>query len=389
MRIVQAVFGVFHHFELARELERRGHLSVIYSTFPWQRLQREGLPHSRVQTFPWIHTPEFLIQRYGIGGHWLPDHLGYANALAFDEWTLRRIPSCDAFIAISGAGLKTGRETQREGGLFVCDRGSSHQRYQEQIVSEEYRRWGVDLPVSDERDTIREEKIYETADLITVPSGFALRSFVEMGVPAKKMRKIPYGVRLERFRPTGEPPKDRFDVLFAGGVSLRKGVPYLMEAFAKLPHPSKRLRIAGAVRPDFEAVLSRLPRENVEFLGSVSQEKMVELMSTSHVMVLPSIEEGLALVQGQAMACGCPVIASTNTGSEDLYTDGVEGFIVPVRDSAALTMRMQQFADDPDLRQRMSEASLKRVKSLGGWKDYGDQWEQLLADSTSSSVTKG
>ena len=389
MRIVQAVFGVFHHFELARELERRGHLSVIYSTFPWRRLQREGLPHSRVQTFPWIHTPEFLVQRYGIGGHWLPDHLGYANALAFDEWTLRRIPSCDAFIALSGAGLKTGLKIQRDGGLFICDRGSSHQRYQEQIVSEEYRRWGVDLPVSDERDTIREEKIYETADLITVPSGFALRSFVEMGVPAKKMRKIPYGVRLERFRPTGEPPKDRFDVLFAGGVSLRKGVPYLMEAFAKLQHPSKRLRIAGAVRPDFEAVLSRLPRENVEFLGSVSQEKMVELMSTSHVMVLPSIEEGLALVQGQAMACGCPVIASTNTGSEDLYTDGVEGFIVPVRDSVALTLRMQQFADDPDLRQRMSEASLKRVKSLGGWKDYGDQWERFLSEATSTSITKG
>jgi alpha-maltose-1-phosphate synthase len=389
MRIVQAVFGVFHHFELARELERRGHLSVIYSTFPWRRLQREGLPHSRVQTFPWVHTPEFLVQRYRIGGHWLSDHLGYANALAFDEWTLRRIPSCDAFIALSGAGLKTGRKIQRDGGIFICDRGSSHQRYQEQIVREEYRRWGVDLPVSDERDTIREEKIYETADLITVPSGFALRSFIEMGIPAEKMRKIPYGVRLERFRPAGEPPKDRFEVLFAGGVSLRKGVPYLMEAFAKLPHPSKRLRIAGAVRPDFEAVLSRLPRENVEFLGSVSQEKMVELMSTSHVMVLPSIEEGLALVQGQAMACGCPVIASTNTGSEDLYTDGVEGFIVPVRDSTALTMRMQQFAEDPDLRQRMSEASVKRVKSLGGWKDYGDQWEQLLLNSTSAAITRG
>ena len=386
MRIVQAVFGVFHHFELARELERRGHLSVIYSTFPWRRLRREGLPHDLVQTFPWIHTTEFLAQRYRIGGHWLSDHLGYANALAFDEWTLRRIPPCDAFIALSGAGLKTGRKVQRNGGIFICDRGSSHQRYQEQIVSEEYRRWGVDLQVSDERDTIREEKIYEAADLITVPSGFALRSFLEMGIPAEKMRKIPYGVRLERFRPAGEPPKNRFEVLFAGGVSLRKGVPYLMEAFAQLRHPSKRLRIAGAIRPDFEAVLSRMPRENVELLGSVSQEKMVELMSTSHVMVLPSIEEGLALVQGQAMACGCPVLASTNTGSEDLYTDGVEGFIVPVRDSAALTTRMQQLADDPDLRQRMSAASLERVKSLGGWKDYGDQWERLLAESTSSSL---
>ncbi len=62
------------------------------------------------------------------------------------------------------------------------------------------------------------------------------------------------------------------------------------------------------------------------------------------------------------MACGCPVIASTNTGSEDLYTDGVEGFIVPVRDSAALTMRMQQFVEDPDLRQRMSEASTETSK---------------------------
>lgn len=385
MRIVQAVFGVFHHFELARELERRGHLSAIYSTFPWRRLEREGLPHSKVQTFPWIHTPEFLLQRFRIGGRWVSDQLGYANALAFDEWTLRRIPTCDAFIALSGSGLKTGQKVQREGGIFICDRGSSHQRYQERIVTDEYRRWGVNLPVSDERDTIREEKIYETADLITVPSGFAARSFLEMGIPADKMRKIPYGVRLERFRPTGEPPKDRFEVLFAGGVSLRKGVPYLLEAFAKLQHPTKRLRVAGAIRPDFEAVLARLPQENVEFLGSVPQDKMIELMSTSHVMVLPSIEEGLALVQGQAMACGCPVIASTNTGSEDLYTDGIEGFIVPIRDPIALTQRMQQIADDSALRQRMSEASLNRVKSFGGWKDYGDQWERLLSEVTSQA----
>ncbi|HTF68532.1 MAG TPA: glycosyltransferase family 4 protein [Edaphobacter sp.] len=386
MRIVQAVFGVFHHFELARELERRGHLEAIYSTFPWRRLQREGLPHSRVQTFPWLHTPEFILQRYRIGGRWVVDQLGYANALAFDEWTLRRLPPCDAFIAISGAGLKTGLALQRKGGLFICDRGSSHQRYQERIVADEYRRWGVELPVSDERDTIREEKIYEAADLITVPSGFAARSFLEMGLPAEKIRKIPYGVRLERFRPIGQPPEGRFEVLFAGGVSLRKGVPYLLEAFAKVRHPAKRLRIAGAIRPDFEAVLSRMPQENVEFLGSVPQERMIELMSTSTVMVLPSIEEGLALVQGQAMACGCPVIASTNTGSQDLYTNEIEGFIVPIRDPGALTQRMQQLAEDPDLRQRMSEAALVRVKSLGGWKDYGDQWEKLLQEAIKRSA---
>jgi glycosyltransferase involved in cell wall biosynthesis len=101
-------------------------------------------------------------------------------------------------------------------------------------------------------------------------------------------------------------------------------------------------------------------------------------MSSSHVMVLPSIEEGLALVLGQAMACGCPVIASTNTGAEDLFSDGVEGFIVPIRDPEVLRVRMQQLADDLPLQRRMSEAALRRVRNLGGWQQYGDRWVSLL-----------
>ncbi|WP_348266035.1 glycosyltransferase family 4 protein [Edaphobacter paludis] len=380
MRIVQAVFGVFHHFELARELERRGHLEVIYSTWPWARLKREGLHHAKVKTFPWLHTSEMLLLRSGLDAYWLRDQIGYANALAFDEWTLRRIPPCDAFIAISGAGLKTGRLVQQRGGKFICDRGSSHQRYQEKLVADEYRRWGVNLPISDIRDTLREEQIYEAADAITVPSRFAARSFIESGIPAEKLRVIPYGVRLERFTRTGEPPADQFQVLFAGSVGLRKGFPYLLEAFAKLRHPAKRLRVAGTVHPDLKTVLDRLPRENVEFLGSVKQDVLAKLMSTSHVMVLPSLEEGLALVQGQALACGCPVLCSTNTGGEDLFTDSVEGFIVPIRDVSALTERMQQLADDPALQARMSEAALRRVQSIGGWGDYGNQWEAVLKD---------
>jgi glycosyltransferase involved in cell wall biosynthesis len=138
------------------------------------------------------------------------------------------------------------------------------------------------------------------------------------------------------------------------------------------------LRLAGSLNPDIKTVIDHLPQESVEFLGAVSQDRLAELMSTSHVMVLPSIEEGLALVQGQALACGCPVLCSTNTGGEDLFNDGIEGFIVPVRDVMALTARMQQLADDPDLQSRMSEAALRRVRSIGGWDEYGDRWEALL-----------
>jgi glycosyltransferase involved in cell wall biosynthesis len=385
MQIVQTVFGVFHHFELARELEHRSHLRRVYSTWPWARLKREGLSRDKVETFPWLHVPEYFASRASIDLTWLRDPLGYANAVAFDRWTesqlnrsLRRQGKIDALIGISGSSLRAGALVQRNGGVFLCDRGSTHQRYQEQLLSDEFRRWGVNTPPSDPRDTRREEAIYAACDAITVPSTVAARSFVEMGVPREKVHVIPYGVRLESFQPTGEPPADSFDVLFAGAVGLRKGVPYLLEAFARLRHPQKRLRMVGAVQEDIRSVLPKLPMENVEMLGSLPQAELAALMSRSHVLALPSIEEGLALVQAQAMACGCPVVCSTNTGGEDLFSDGVEGFIVPIRDPIALADRLQRLADDPVLERSMREAALRRVRSIGGWKEYGDRWESLL-----------
>jgi starch synthase len=382
MRIVQATWGTFHHFDLARELEQRGHLLQIYSTFPWARLKREGLPHSKVKTFPWLHMTQMLVGRYLTGWRSASNWLGFANTMAFDEWLERQIPhsGVDALIALSGAALKPGRRLQQRGGIYICDRGSTHQLYQERLVNDELRRWGIDQPVSASRDALyrREVVIYETADAIAVPSSFAARSFIESGIAREKVHVLPYGVRLEKFHPMAEPPRDTFEVLFVGQVGLRKGMPYLLQAFAEFRHPRKRLRVVGSVQRDFKPILAQLPQGQVEFLGTQPQAVVARLMSASHVLVLPSIEEGLALVQGQAMACGCPVLASTNTGSEDLLTDGVEGFIVPIRDADALRKRLQQLAEDPALRQRMSEAALLRVRHLGGWRQYGDLWVNLL-----------
>jgi glycosyltransferase involved in cell wall biosynthesis len=120
-------------------------------------------------------------------------------------------------------------------------------------------------------------------------------------------------------------------------------------------------------------------------LGSVPQPELAALMSRSHVLALPSIEEGLALVQAQAMACGCPVLCSTNSGGEDLFTDGVEGFIVPIRDPDALADRLQRLADDPNLQHSMRHAALQRVRTIGGWKEYGDRWERVLQALTQSA----
>ena len=387
MRIVQAVFGVFHHFELAHQLHRRNHLQRIYSTWPWARLKREGLPRSLVSTYPLLHTAEYLLGRSRFNAPALRSQLASWNALAFDRWTSAHIDRevqgyPDAFIAISGAGLVTGRHVQEHGGKFICDRGSTHQRFQDAVVFEEYKRWGVPAPMAKPHILIREEAIYAQADAITVPSTVARRSFIEMGVASDKVHVIPYGVRLDKFTPAENeadgPDQNSFNVVFAGSVSLRKGIPYLLQSFAALRHPHKRLTVVGHISSDIRELLGRLPIDHVTFAGSISHVQLALKMARSDVLVLPSVEEGLALVQGQAMASGCPVIATVATGAEDLFADGVEGFIVPDRDTSALTLRIQQLADDVPLRNSMRLAAQERVKNLGGWDTYGNEWDRLL-----------
>src|SRR5947209_7333402 len=143
MEIIQAVFGVFHHFALAHQLHQRGHLKRIYSTWPWARLKREGLPRELVRTFPLVHTADYLLRRSRFYTSALDNRFNRWNSDTFDAFMRLRIEPCDALIAICGAGRTAGPLVHSWGGRFICDRGSTHQRVQERIVAEEYRRWEV------------------------------------------------------------------------------------------------------------------------------------------------------------------------------------------------------------------------------------------------------
>jgi glycosyltransferase involved in cell wall biosynthesis len=174
------------------------------------------------------------------------------------------------------------------------------------------------------------------------------------------------------FRPSNPKVADAFHVLFVGALSIRKGIPYLLQAFAKLRHPNKRLTLIGTRMKETESLLSATAGSCIQILGPVPQVQLAAHMSAAQVLVLPSIEEGLALVMAEAMACGCPVLASKNTGAENLFDDGEEGFIVELRDVEALAARMQRMADEPDLVSTMSAKSRARIERVGGWSDYTD-----------------
>jgi alpha-maltose-1-phosphate synthase len=301
--------------------------------------------------------------------------------VSFDRHVSRHLPSCDIFCGVSGSALHTGRVAKGKGAKYVCDRGSSHIRFQDRILREEYVRNGISFSGIDPRVIGREEAEYEAADVITVPSTFALNTFLESGVPRRKLRLVPYGVDLDTFYPCAPRSENKFQVLFVGSVSVRKGVGYLLNAFQQLKCTSKHLVLVGLVSPELESTIRQVQRhERISVMGHVQHQQLKEIMSASHVMVLPSVEDGFGLVLAQAMACGCPVIASQNTGAPDLFTEGREGFIVPIADSKAIADRLQALADNPDLRLRMSEAALQSVKSIGGWDQYGERMYRVFSE---------
>jgi starch synthase len=378
MQVVQSVCGKFHHFHLARQLHRRELLTAIFSSYPRVKLRGEQLPPELIRTFPYVHLAALAGSRYQEKYPEAVQQLARWDRLTFDAHVARHLPECDVFVGISGTGLRTGTLAQSRGARYVCDRGSSHIRWQDQALRDAFQRWGQDYAGIDPQNIAQEEAEYAVADAITVPSHFVRRTFLEKGVPAEKVHVIPYGADLRRFSPVAAPSADSFDVLFVGQVSFRKGVPYLLDAFEKLTHPRKTLTLVGAVLPEIACFLQGKPLENVTFAGIQPNDRLKEIMSRSHVMVLPSLEEGLALVQGEAMACGCPVIATENAGAEDLFETDVEGFIIPPGDAAAITDRLERLAQDPALRARMSAAALQRVTNLGGWDTYGANYVRCL-----------
>ena len=383
VKTIQVSIGRFHHFHLARQLEKHGLLEAIYTGYPRFKLADEpGIPRNKIHTFPWLQAPFMARGRVGLNRFaWLDHEWAWAAHETLDRYVASKLKDSAILIALSGSGLYAGRKIQQLGGIHICDRGSSHIRVQEKLLTEEHERYGTRWRGIDPRSIAKEEAEYDQADYISIPSKFCYDSFIEQGVSAAKLLKIPYGSRLERFYPEVVPSTSQveFRILFVGAAGPRKGFIDLLSAFERLHHPGKHLLLIGSLAPEAVAILARVDQSNITVLGNIPNTQLRRYYSDASVFVLPSIEEGFGMVIGEAMACGCPVIASTNTGASELITNGVEGFIVPIRSPEVIADRLQQLADQFELREQMGRAALVRVQALGGWDQYGILWKNLLS----------
>ena len=229
----------------------------------------------------------------------------------------------------------------------------------------------------------RESREWALSDKIFAASQFVVDELVGCGVPRERCIIVPYTVDVNRFTPKSIDAKinrsRKLKVLFVGSVSLRKGIQYLSEALNILDSDSFEVKIAGRSFLNIEA--NRRLQEHCQLLGLVPRSQIIELFQWADLLVLPSICEGSALVTYEALSSGLPVVTTPNAGS--VVVDGMDGFIIPIRDSEALARVLEKALDEPEMLASMSLAARRHAERELSLEAYQERLVRAIIESHS------
>jgi glycosyltransferase involved in cell wall biosynthesis len=267
----------------------------------------------------------------------------------FDRWVLKQLTPGDHVISSYGYTNASFAFARRHGGRTFLDGGNSHPDNFWEILEEEHRRWNSPHPPIARHAYERSRAMLPEVDYVLSPSAYVTRSFLTRGFkPAQILQNI-YPVNLSHFQPGAGPrPKQRpLTLINTGGLSLRKGSPYLLDAFRLIrrQHPDARLVLTRVVRDDMRAVLPRYSDLPIDWSPSLGHPALAELLRGADIFILPSLEDGFARTVTEALSCGLPVITTPNTGASDFVKPDVSGEIVPIRDPQAIADAVLKWAE--------------------------------------------
>lgn len=379
MKITVSVAGKFHAFYLAAQLEKRGHLRRLATTYPKFEVAKYGIGKAKITSFWYLEAMARTSRAMGLSRNFV----NATKKKGFLGLSAAMLPrDTDLFVGWSGGSINTIRRAKSLGIKTLLVRGSTHILHQRDVLRSEYEKLGLrpSLPSQSAIDTELAE--YSEADYIYNQTDFVRKSFVENGVPAEKIVVTPTGVNLKHFFPT--PKEDsKFRIIYCGAISVRKGVHYLLQAYRGLNLPNSELWLIGAQTADTPHILKQYSSPGVVVKGFHAEKELHKLYSQGSIFCFPSLEEGLAMVQAQAMACGLPLICTDASGGGEFLKNGGGGLCVPAGSAEALTNAILKLYEDSQLREEMGKSARETISSGFTWDHYGDRicaiYEHILS----------
>lgn len=367
MKISIITTGRFHVASLARELGDLGHDVTLHSYVPKFKAKHFNLDKINHKSYFWVLFPLILGQRVKVFG--ISNFFNKLLVLFYDFLLSHFIQKCDVLIFMSGIFLITPKKAKEKyKSNLVIERGSTHILTQKKILSEILNYNPIPLFF------IKRELLgYEIADLISLPADHTRESFLEHGFDESKIIQNPYGVNLDAFSPTSFNSEIKPTVIMVGNWCMRKGADLIIDAM-KLLNNFNFLHVGAITDAEF-------PFDNPQFehIEPVPENSLPELYAQAHVFLLPSREEGLALVQLQALACGLPIVHTYRTGASDLknYITNQEMIITVQNHPADIKEGIENAYNYRQLNQEKNLLTDMQKKQIS-WSAYGKRYEQNL-----------
>ena len=298
-----------------------------------------GVPPERTRLNPWIGLKTFVAAQ--LLSPFASETYRFNLLPQFDTWVKQQLTPGDHIISSYGYVNESFKFIRAHGGRTFVDAGNSHIENFQEILNEEHRRWKCPTPPVSRRWIERSRRMLaEHTDYVLSPSSYVTNSFLERGFRPEQILRNVYPVNLELFTPrsTQRPPNQPLTFINTGSLSLRKGTPYLLEAFRiiRQKHPSARLLLTQIIQDDVKPILARYRDLPIEWCEALPHPELARRLQSADVFVLPSLEEGLVRTAIEAMACGLPVVLTPNTGANDFVHAGINGDVVPIRDPQAI-----------------------------------------------------
>jgi len=352
-----------------------------------------ALPQDKVYSYPYKEIMRLLL-RYCYNHPWTTHESGRFCVDAvyrdldqrFSNYIHGKKGQLKGVYAYEDGALESFQTAQAYGITTIYELPIAYGRFAQNMLQEEAQRlpaWEITLVGNNdsERKLKRKTAELEHADIIICPSHFVKQSIPAHIAEKKSIHIIPYGCHTLKNQPQKK-EEGSLKVLFAGSMSQRKGLADVFSAFRQLHTRQAELHILGAIIAPMAFYRAQYP--DFHYHPPRPHTDVLRLMRNCDVLLLPSLVEGRALVQLEALSCGLPLIITPNTGGDDLIEEGITGFQVPIRSPEAIAAKINWFIQHRAELAHMRTACIDKARTIS-WKNFRQQLIRTLQPHIAST----
>ena len=286
----------------------------------------------------------------------------------FDYEVSLKLKKSESYIFLPFTYLRSIRKAKKLGGTTITLGTSAPSVYSENLRKEEFKK----ILSKEYKLNVFENQVLslKESDYIIAYSNLMKSVYVKCGVDEKKIFVCYPGVDIDKFSLMKIRGKDKkFRVIMVADLSILKGVQYLLRAWNELKLKNSELLLIGNISEEVRGLVKYYldKDESIKLIGHTKD--VAKLYKKSSIFVHPSLTEGFERVSLEAMACGLPVIVSSQSGASEIVTNKKEGFVFSIRDVETLKDKIKYFYDNPDEVERMGK-NARKLAQKHTWGDF-------------------